>query len=195
MGLLAVGLLMVTVTPRRAESPIAISASTTALPDSPGARRAAVPAPTGSEVRALRSEPAEVLATPIGDGTFALVTRASLRNSGASVIQVRLPSGRRSAGSIVTASGDAVVVALATAETGHPVATSRPEHDDMVTVMAEPPITIAFDEVDSLAVDEGTAVIDDDGHLVGICSRRERADGVRVIEVSAELDAATSVVP
>jgi hypothetical protein len=65
----------------------------------------------------------------------------------------------------------------------------------MVTVMASPPITVAYDDIDTLAVEEGTAVIDGDGELVGICSRRAGSRHVRLIEVSAELDDATSVVP
>lgn len=60
--------------------------------------------------------------------------------------------------------------------------------------MASPPITVAYDDVGDLAVEEGTAVLDDHGHLVGICSRSVD-DQVRLIEVSPELDAATSVVP
>ena len=38
-------------------------------------------------------------------------------------------------------------------------------------------------------------MLDDDGHLVGICSHHVGSDNVRLIEVSAELDDATSVVP
>jgi hypothetical protein len=61
--------------------------------------------------------------------------------------------------------------------------------------MATPPIIVEFDDVDTLAVEEGTAVIDDAGELVGICSRRHDSDLVRLIAVSEELDDATSVVP
>lgn len=194
MGLLAVGLLMVTITPKRAESPIAISASTTPVALTQGARRPVALAPAPTDRIGLRAEPAGILATPIGDGQFALVTRASLTGSIHTIIDVRLPSGRVSVGSIVTASDDAVVVALATAEPGHAIARHRPEATEIVTVMASPPITVAYDDVSTLSVDEGTAVLDDDGDLVGICSRNGD-EHVRLIEVSAELDDATSVVP
>ena len=194
MGLLAVGLLMVTITPRQAESPLAI-ASTTTPAASLGIRRPAALAPVGTDRLGLRSEPAGVLATPIGDGRFAIVTRASLVDARHTVVDVRLPSGRLSAGSIVIASDDAVVVALATAEPGHAIARHRPRAHDIVTVMASPPITVAFRDVPTLAVEEGTAVLDDDGHLVGICSRHAGTGEVRLIEVIPELDAATSVVP
>lgn len=194
MGLLAVGLLMVTITPRPAESPLAI-ASTTSPSASLGMRGPAALAPASTERLGLRSGTAGVLATPIGDGRFAIITRASLVDTRRTVVDVRLPSGRLSAGSIVTASDHAVVVALATAEPGHAVARHRPEASDIVTVMASPPITIAYHDVPTLEVEEGTAVLDARGHLVGICSRTGDADQVQLIEVSAELDAATSVVP
>jgi hypothetical protein len=197
LGLLAVGLLMITITPQRTDSPILLSASTTPIATAQGAGRSAAAAivPAATEAVGLRSESARVLATPIGDGRFALVTRESLAGSDDTVIDVRLPSGQMSAGSIVTASEDAVVVALAVTEPGHAIASDRPGDRDMVTVMATPPITVAYDDVDTLAVEEGTAVVDDDGNLVGICSRRSGSRHVRLIEVSAELDAATSVVP
>ena len=193
LGLLAVGLVLITITPKRVDSPIALSASTTPARVASGAPAAI--ASSVSDRSGLRSETASVLATPIGDGRFALVTRASVSGSSDTVIDVRLPSGRTSAGSIVTASNGAVVVALESSEPGHEIATHRPADRDMVTVMASPPITVAYDDVDTLAVDEGTAVIDDDGHLVGLCSRRDGSRNVRLIEVSAELDDATSVVP
>jgi hypothetical protein len=196
LGLLAVGLLMVTITPQRTESPIALSASTTPVAFAQGF---VVSTSVGSSERVgLRSDTAgavDVLATPIGDGRFALVTRASVSNSTSSVIDVRLPSGRMSVGSIVTASDDAVVVALAMIEPGHAIATRRPDDHDLVTVMASPPVIVAYDDVDTLTVEEGTPVIDDDGHLVGICSRGAGSNHVRLIEVSEELDDATSVVP
>ena len=125
LGLLAVGLLMVTITPDRAESPIALSASTTPVV-AQSARRVAVLASSATDRIGFRSEPIGALATPIGDGRFALVTRASLADTDGMVIDVRLPSGRTTAGSIVTASDDAVVVALAVAEPGHRIAAVRP---------------------------------------------------------------------
>jgi hypothetical protein len=195
MGLLAVGLLMITITPRRAESPIAISASTTPVSVSQGARGPVALAPSGTERIGLRTDSWGVLATPIGDGRFALVTRASVVDMRRTVIDVKLPSGRLSAGSIVTASDDAVIVALATTEPGHAVARHLPEPNEMVTVMSSPPITISYGDVDTLAVEEGTAVLDENGHLVGICSQRSGTEQVRLIEVSGALDDATSVVP
>ena len=61
--------------------------------------------------------------------------------------------------------------------------------------MSDPPISVAYSDVDTVDADEGTAVLDGDGSLVGICSRGIGTDHVRLIEVLAELDDATSVVP
>ncbi len=194
LGLLAIGLLMVTITPGRAESPIALSASTTPIV-AQGAPRAAVLASAATDRVGFRAEPIGALATPIGDGRFALVTRASLADTDGMVIDVRLPSGRTTAGSIVTASDDAVVIALAATEPGHRIAAERPRRREMVTVMADPPISVAYSEIDTIDADEGTAVLDHEGSLVGICSRGIGTGHVRLIEVLAELDDATSVVP
>ncbi len=192
IGLLAVGLLMVTITPDRAESPVAISASTTPVDQ---ASQPIALAPVGTEQVGFRSEITRALATPIGDGRFALVTRTALLDTDQMIIEVRLPSGRMTAGSIVTASEHAVVVALAAIEPGHDVAGHRPSAGEMVTVMTEPPVTVPYDRIGTVEVDEGTAVLDGDGMLVGLCSRRRGSDRMRLIEVIAELDAATTVVP
>lgn len=193
LGLLAVGLLMVTITPDRAESPIAISASTTPVVDQ--STRPVALAPGATERVGFRSDIDSALATPIGDGRFALVTRAALADIEHMIIDVRLPSGRTTAGSIVTASDQAVVVALAAIEPGHDVAVDRPSAGQMVTVLSEPPVTIAYGDIGTLEVREGTAVIDDDGLLVGLCSRRRGTDHMHLIEVLGELDDATNVVP
>ncbi|MEO6653441.1 MAG: hypothetical protein ABIP17_12375 [Ilumatobacteraceae bacterium] len=194
MGLLAVGLLMVTITPARGESPIAISASTTPAADTESNQPIAL-APGATERVGFRSDIGGALATPIGDGRFALVTRAALADVDHMIIDVRLPSGRTTAGSIVTASDQAVVVALAAIEPGHGVAVRRPAADQMVTVMADPPVVVAYSQIATLEVGEGTAVLDDDGLLVGLCSRRRGADHMHLIEVLEELDDATNVVP
>ncbi len=195
LGLIAVGALMIAITPNPSDAPIALIASTTPTASAPGIGRVVSAAPAATDRVGLRSDAGTALATPIGDGQFALVTRASLAGAEGSIIDVRLPSGRISAGSIVTASGDTVIVALLSTEPGHQIARDRPHGGDLVTVMATPPIVVEFDDVDTLAVEEGTPVIDDDGQLVGICSRQRGSDRVWLIEVSEELDDATSVVP
>lgn len=236
IGLLAVGLLMVSVTPKRSESPIAISASTTPVAlaqiarpvagiqgtatlstgrDAPAERAvdeatggsttvrrpvALAPTPTAhvAESTTVVSENSTMsLATPLGDGRFGIVTRASLSGERDLIIDVRLPSGRTTVGEIVTASDDAAVVALAAIEPGHDIATDRPGRDEIVTVMVDPPVEVAYDQIEQLdiAVDEGTAVIDERGDLVGICTHPDETESVELIEVVAALDDATTAAP
>ncbi len=195
LGLIAVGALMIAVTPHPSDAPVALIASTAPGASAQSISRAVSLAPVATDRVGLRSDDAAALATPIGDGRFALVTRASVRDAGQSIIDVRLPSGETSAGSIVTASDDTVIVALLDVEPGHTIADERPDDAELVTVMASPPIVVEYDDVDTLTVEEGTPVIDEDGRLVGLCSRRHDSDLVRLIEISEALDAATSVVP
>lgn len=208
VGLLAVGLILVTVTPRRADGPIALASTTTATTTATTAAPARIASgPPASAARPIALAPGPsvrsagpvvaraALATPIGDGRFALVTRASLEPGGAVVVDVRLPSGRTSSGEIVTASEHAVVVALATAEQGHAVAHDRPADDEIVTIMATPPVEIRYADAHTVPADEGVAVLDASGDLIGLCTRRTDSDSTHIIEVVAELADATSVVP
>jgi hypothetical protein len=203
IGLLAVGVLILTVSPRRQESPIAISATTspvaatTAGSDGEGLR-ALAPAALSSTVstrpgRLVEGGRAEALATPIGDGRFAVVTGRALAGHDQPSVDVEVASGRVVAAEIVSAADDHVVlVALADAEPGHSIARHRPEADDVVTVMASPPITVAYGDVDALDIDEGTAVLDVDGRLVGLCSRSRVGGRVHVLDVTESLSHATS---
>lgn len=193
LGLLAVGVLLVTVTPARQESPIALSASTTLVRLDPANLPVAqttvsAAGPTGALVNPGRpaDHPHDALATPIGDGRFALVTSAALADYGGTTLSVRFTSGRVGIVEIVDRSDEALVlVALPAGETGHPIADERPGADEIVTVMASPPITVPFADVPTLSVQEGTPVFDDDGALVGLCS--QGTGNVRVIEPPSDL--------
>ena len=216
LGLLAVGVLIFTVTPRRQESPIAISATTTPIvPLAVDAFPAgAVSAPTDS-ARPIALAPAfaargpltvaspsaqRALATPIGDGRLAIITSAALAEHGTNSlddpdIEVRLPSGRVGSGTIVDQTGETWLIELQQPELGHGIAQVQPFGAEIVTVMDSPPVTIAFADVATLDVPEGAAVLDHSGDLVGLCTRR-RGDGqVRVIEIRAEHADATSAAP
>lgn len=210
-GLMAVGFVLMTITPDRADVPVAIGATTSAISVAPISTLATSDAVAQSAVRplalapppSLRDRPASLeplsapraLATPIGDGNFGLVTRAALAPGQQDSVDVRLPSGRTSVGEIVTASEHAVVVALADAEPGHAVATERPSAADIVTVMVSPPVTIAYADAHTVPVEEGVAVLDQHGDLVGICTHHADSADTIVIEIVSELDDATSVVP
>lgn len=187
LGLIAVGLLVLAITPERSAAPIAISATTT--PVATGVDHSISGAPESTAV-GLRNRP-EAMATPIGEGRLAVVTAAGLgATPGASrvgdAVEVAVPSGRMHAARIVGRAGDTVVVELERTEPGMQVADEHPGGHEIVTVLARPPITIVLDQLATLDVEEGTAVLDDDGDLVGLCS--EGGDeSTRLLVVSDEL--------
>ena len=201
LGLLAVGILILTVTPRRQESPIAISATTSPVASAQVGDdiRAGVRTPgfaargsVTTEVAVLR----HALATPIGDGRLAIMTVDALTDGhSGDGIEVRLPSGRLATGQVIERSGDAWLIELHEHAAGHDIASERPTGSEIVTVMERPPVTVAFADVATLDVDEGIAVLDSDGDLVGICTRRRGNGKVRVIEISSDLVGATSAAP
>lgn len=192
IGLVAIALLVLVVTPSRQGVPVAVSATTTvvAVPvvsaDRAASSLSLSAVRRGAAPEATLSAGVFVLATPIGTGRYAVVSRHAVGTTSASndAIEVVLPSGRMTSGHVVSASDDAVVVELDDIEPGHDVAERRPADHEVVTVMATPPITVAYADIDELAdVEEGTAVIDGDGDLVGLCSESDH--GTRVIQVDA----------
>jgi len=183
LGLVALGVFVLLMTPSRGGAPIAISATTTAAASTPDVGSAA---PTVAAVRRPVTDVATAaLATPIGDGDYAVVVRASVERSGADAVRVVLPSGRTVSGSIVEENTETAVVQLTTKEPGHRIAERRPHDHDVVTVLATPPVEVAFADVDQLDVAEGTAVVDAEGHLVGLCSRR--GDGTTILMVDGDV--------
>ncbi len=208
LGLLAIGVLVMTVTPRRQESPLAISATTTPLAVAgvtpitsiaSGFVPTLISRPLGFTERDLLAQVEAppratlVLATPIGDGQFALVTEAGLGGERGPVIAVRFASGDEGSAAIVSPTDQPiVVVSLASEVEGSDVARRLPQPNEVVTVMASPPVAIRFADLGTLDVSEGTAVLDGTGDLVGLCSR-DRDDGATtLIPVSDELVGATS---
>jgi hypothetical protein len=167
IGLVAVGILMIIVTPPAQDSPVAVSATT-----SPSTARE-LPARATAPVAARAV--AQALATPIGDGRRALITAPGATIRRGSELDVQLTNGP-----VVTAVVDAttagvVVVSLASGANGHAIASSQPDPDEIVTVLAEPPVTIAFAALTTIDAEEGTPVLDGDGELIGLCSQRHGA--------------------
>ena len=207
LGLLAVGVLILTVTPRRLDAPIAISATTTPVAaaaastaDDPGDLPLAARPPAFAGRAAVLTEVVvrqHALATPIGGGRMAVITRDALvdGDGDGDRIEVRLPSGRLATGNVIEQSGDTWLIELHESETGHDIARQRPASSEIVTVMQSPPITIVLADIATLDIDEGTAVLDGDGDLVGICTRRHSDGKVRLIELRPELVGATSAGP
>jgi hypothetical protein len=187
VGLLAVGLLVLTVAPDRTDAPLTVSATTTPSAVTP-ARLTGVAAigrfssddRTTSDSAPVRLRPG--LATPVGDGRSALMTlEATQRRVGP--FDVRLTSGAIvSAAVIDTSDHGLVVVSIAASDQAHEIASALPEPHEIVTVLADPPITVPFDSIDEMEVAEGTPILDAAGALVGICTRT--SDGPMVLDVT-----------
>lgn len=220
MGLVAVTLLMFTVTPRSAGAPIAVSATTSpagrtevgvrtaptatvsATVSVDSGESATMAAPVAAPVVApaveltasstLRHEGgASALATPIGDGRLALMTSSGVAADPGREVDVRLTSGP-----VVTAVVDGTIPGLvvlsidaeASGEKGHPIADEQPPPDEIVTVLADPPVTIAFSAVATVDAAEGTPVLDGDGELIGLCVERDDPEGsehITLVDVTA----------
>lgn len=190
LGLLAVGLLMVAVTPSRTAAPVAISATTTPTGNDGGTAPAATATSSIRNPVALRNR-SDLLATPIGEGRFALVTATDVATMPrpadvGEAVQVAVPSGTTHDARIVGLAGDTVLVELERSEPGVALAEHPPAGHDVVTVLAEPPVTIVLDDLATLVVDEGTAVLDRAGGLVGLCTRGD-GDETRLVVVDGKL--------
>ena len=196
VGLVAIAMLFMLVTPSRHAQPVAVIATTTPDADSSAtivaARRTI--AESEADTDGSRATPA-ALATPIGAGQYAVVLRESLAAATGGALAVVLPSGRLTSGNVMEGDddgrGDTVLVHLDDHEPGHPVARHRPHDRDVVTVMTDPPITVTLADLDQVDVEDGTAVVDAEGQLVGLCAER-RGGGTRLAEVPADADDATA---
>jgi hypothetical protein len=166
LSLILIGLLALSMTPGRGAGPLAVEATTA----------------TTGRLAALE-QPALPMVTPIGDEGWA-VTTSGAAGSGAVTMAARLPSGdvvdveivRRDAESGVT------LVSLPALTHGYQLATASPAPSDTVVVHGAPPQIVAMVDVTGLDLAEGTPVLDEDGDLVGICTRVAR--GVVVMTVS-----------
>lgn len=202
-GLLVVAALVLVVTPRHQGAPIAIGSSTTSLSDfavettvrstsiaSVGLNRAVdlISAAVGItdsntsttiETSTTIAAVLAALATPVGDGSYAIVTVKALGGQRSGMVLFRLQSGDTATGRIIFELDDAAVVAMPNARTPHAIASELPGQTDMVTLMSEVPVAILFADIGRADVPEGTPVIDGNGGLVGLCSKR--ADGTTLL--------------
>lgn len=186
VGLLAIGMLVLSVTPDKGGSPLAASATTNSIAAAAGELRQAAVAVIGrfanssdsSDDDALPTRVRPGLATPIGDGRMALMTRLGVDARLGEAFDVELSSGPVVTASVMgTTDAGVVVVTIATTGDGHDVALQEPDPGEIVTVMADPPVTVAFSDVATVAADEGTPVVDRMGALVGLCTRGDGAAG------------------
>jgi hypothetical protein len=182
VGLLAVAALMLTVTPRRDGSPVALESTT--LPGVQVASLAAITTTEPAPPRSLALTAASMrLATPIGDGKQALMTLVGGVGATGTELDVRLTSGPVVTAVVSLTTDEMVVVSIDAGEQGHTVASGLPSPDEIVTVMVDPPVTVAFADIDEVEADEGTPVLDDQGDLIGLCTHRRGAT-TEVVDVT-----------
>jgi hypothetical protein len=172
-GLLAVGALILTFTPGGTGAPVAVSATSTP---------------------AAQLTPLVRLATPIGDGQRALMTVGERAAEFGSEVDVQLISGPMVT-AVIDAAGNGgidgvMVVSITTKVAGHAIAAELPDPDEIVTVLANPPVTVAFADVGEVDVVDGTPVLDADGDLVGLCA--ESGGRMRLVPVTGAIDSATA---
>jgi len=205
LGLLAVGVLAVMVTPNRENAPLSVHPTPafvdpgTLVPLTSVLLERAAGAFGVSRVESSRATATTVAGTTVAANTVAVTTTvapvgvaaiiplATLLESGLAIVTaksmtgratgepvaVRLASGATFEAEVHTTLGHAVVVtidSLTSSEPGHPVADAVPGSDAVVTVLVSPPVTVRLSELGSTDAPEGTAVIDANGRLIGLCT-------------------------
>ena len=186
-GVLLIGLVVLTMTPRGGDSPTAVSATSTPLLS---VAQVALTSPSAFD-RGDDESITTPIATPIGrDGLAVVSTQAALEalaTSSATVdeeIVVSLSPGRTATAAFVHLDSDDELALVeitdrAVSITGMDVATRLPHAREMVTVLTDPPVEVEFELVDELDVADGTAVVDRSGALVGLCVEDDAtAEGV-----------------
>lgn len=125
---------------------------------------------TSTPTSASTPNAAPAYATPLGDGTTAVVLGLLALDSTLTVV---LPSGQSTTATVIEPRSAVGVslVALASRATGYEIARTAPAPDTMVTVMGGTPARMAFAELAAHLTGglEGAPVVDDGGALVGIC--------------------------
>lgn len=201
-----IGILIMVVTPNGSVAPVAVSATTTPTVNqvtaggtlaagvrNPNTAPPVTTSPVDDDGLVEIALGAPALATPIGDGRRALVTRSAAAENAGGRLDVVVPSGRQIDGKLVGRYGNNYVVELDEPEQAHAIATELPADDDIVTVMTDPPVTVPLDSLADLEVSEGTPVLDADGELIGLCSHDELNGRPRLVGVSvAPVDATTA---
>jgi len=155
LSLLLIGLLAISMTPGKDQSPQAVASTSGA----------------GPSIAALQP-PRLPLVTPIGDEGWAITTTGAVR-ARAGIMSARLPSGDVVEVRIVERDEEAglTLVSLPTETNGYRLATATPAPGDMVAVHgAKRTEVVEMVSLSTMVVEEGAPVVDDDGDLVGICT-------------------------
>jgi hypothetical protein len=175
-GVLAVALLVLTLAPQGTDTPVAVSS--TSSPGSSTSVQRVASASLGRDVTGLALHP---IATPIGNDGLAVmssrsivgITQPSTARLDNRMIDVVLVTGHVTRALVVDPgeSGGIAWVSLDSEAYGHglDVAIEMPGADDVVTVLADPPMLVEFAQIEQVEAADGTPVIDDDGDVVGMC--------------------------
>lgn len=153
------------------------------------------------------------LATPVrlvestdpGRSTMVLVTPAppdGIGHDAGDDVAVRLSDRRTVVASVVDPGHDDGVMVLhvqidtdaADAPLAMELGTLPAGADHPVTVLTETPVRVALGDVPGVGAESGTAVVDDDGRLVGLCTDPDR-DPDGFIPIDAALVDATTTSP
>jgi hypothetical protein len=163
LSLLLIGLLAISMTPDKGGAPQTLSSTT-----------------SGSG--APREQPGVPLVTPIGDDGWAITTTGAVKAS-SGTMSARLPSGDVVDVEIIDRDEDAglTLVSLPTQTRGYHLARTRPAPTDMVVVRGTRSQVVEMVKVSTLDVEEGAAVVDDDGDLVGLCTTTAGTVEVRTV--------------
>lgn len=191
LGIVSVGMLVLTIAPERSDlvevvgTDAMLAGSThAALTPIPATAVRALATPIRLTGGAVSSRLAVVTALDLTDDVAAPVNGGSVPERG-SEIEVAVPSGRTHTALVVGHAGDTVIVRLEHDEPGLSVRSAPPSVDETVTVLVSPPMSVDLEDLASLDVAEGTAVVDGSGALVGLCTRTE-ASRVRLAPVDDE---------
>jgi hypothetical protein len=180
LSLLLVGLLVVSMTPDRADTPQTVSATTSG---------------SGGSAAAL-AQPRLPLVTPIGDDGWAITTTGAVR-ARTGRMAARLPSGEVVDVDIVSRDEDAgfTVVSLPTQTPGYQLATSQPAPTDTVAVGGGRRQVVEMVNVTTLDVEEAAPVVDGHGDLVGLCSIAAGTVEVRTVSTMPAAASTTTTAP
>ena len=169
-------LLVLTLAPQGTEAPVAVSS--TSSPGSPTSAQLVASASLGRDLAGLALHP---IATPIGNDGLAVmssrsivtITQPSTARLDNRLIDVVLVTGHVTRALVVDPgeSGGVAWVSLDSEAYGHglDVAVEMPRADDVVTVLADPPMLVEFAQIERVEAADGTPVVDDDGDVVGMC--------------------------
>jgi len=171
LGLLLVGVLALSMTPRRSGSPATANSTLSSF-------RAASASLTSV------SQPVLPLVTPVGDDGWGVTTADALAGASGRFVQVRLPTGEIIEVEVVGSDGDLALVSLPPDSEAEPyeLATATPRPTDTVVVGTDKPLVVTMDELAHVDVDEATPVLDDDGRLIGLCTGERDARWVMPVD-------------